>query len=333
VTAIQELVAAMGCASLLTKLRIVQFEHAAANGIQFAGGGNKQNPAAPHIQPVNGRRGLNEVGLTDGIMSALWRLGPFGASYAVTANVENLHLASDIAFIHRASKRIRLYQAKVASLHGKTYKLKSSVTAQQVSGLKALESKKISIGNVAFDVSVRLALYQAGVQSNRSMSTSSTFGVSADIGWGIFGVSQHDFLASNRRFAMPWPSFQDDSKIARLYYDQCLHGAPQSPCGVLAAPVLARAVPSQTNPKATHAKISDVGGLVVQPWEFDFKLWTQQGNSKQQPAVSTQGADLDPPEFEQYEDGSLDPASDEFVEEVRLVMRRPRGPQIHLVII
>lgn len=332
-TAVQELAAAMGCASLLTKLRVVQFEHAARAGIQIGGGGTTNVRTAPRFQPVNGPRGLNEVGLTDGIMTALWRLGPIGASYAVTANVENLHLASDIAFIHRATKRILLYQSKVAWFDGANFRLKSNVTAQQVSDLKVLESKTISIGGVSFVVSTRLALYQAGLPNNNTMSTSLNFGVSPELAGLIAGVAQQDVFSSTRNFGMPWPSFQEDSQVARRYYDDCLSGIPHSPCGVLAAPVLGRPVSTQKNPRVTHSKIAVVGGSVVRPWEFDFKQWTQLGDSQQQTAATTPGADLDSPEFEPYEDGRVDPVTEEFVREVQLVLRRPRGPQMHLVII
>jgi hypothetical protein len=322
----------MGCASLLARLRVVQFEHAALAGTQFARGGTKNKRTNPLIRAVNGPRGLNEVGVTDGVMAALWRFGPIAASYAVTANVENLHLASDIAIIHRATTRILLYQAKVASFDGANFKLKSSVTAKQVSDLTALESKKLNIGKVAFDVSTRLALYQAGEGSFGSMSTSPIFGVSARLALAIAGVSPHDIAESARGSGMPWPSFQFDHTVARDYYEECLQGTPQSPCGVLAAPILGQPVSSRKNPTVTYAKIDKVVASAVRPWEFDFKQWTQLSNSQQQSAT-TRATDLGSFEFEPYEDDGIDPATDEFVQEVRSVMKRPRGPQIHLVII
>jgi hypothetical protein len=184
----------MGCASLLTRLRIQEYSYAAKRGLQVGGGGRKTNKTAPVIQPImDPCLGLNEVGLTDTIMATIWRLGPLGASYAVTSNVENLHLASDIAIIHRSAKRILLYQSKVACLKGTDFKLKSPVTQAQASELTSLASKMIKIGPDEFSVSTRLALYQVGTAANNSMKSSFEFGVPPTIGYGIVGLSLEDF--------------------------------------------------------------------------------------------------------------------------------------------
>jgi hypothetical protein len=150
VTAEQSLTGAMGCASWRSHFRLR--EHAALTGV------------ATVIRGANSLRiehagvmDLNEVGITDVVMAAIWRFGPRAAAYAISSHAEARHLGADIAIIHQPTSRILLYQAKLASSHDGEFRLKSPVTRQQ---LTLLRRQRVKIEDTWYQITGRLALYQ-----------------------------------------------------------------------------------------------------------------------------------------------------------------------------
>ncbi len=106
--------------------------------------------------------GLNEVGITDGVLAAIWRFGPNAAVYAISSHAEANHLGADIAIVQLSASRILLYQAKLARLRDDVYKLKSQVTKSQlILQLKLLRRRRpIEILGIRYQITSRLALYQ-----------------------------------------------------------------------------------------------------------------------------------------------------------------------------
>jgi hypothetical protein len=210
-----------------------------------------------------------------------------------------------------------------------------------------LASKAIEIDSEVYSVTTRLALYQDGRTANASMDSSSDFGVPAKIGYGIVGLSIDDLVSSTRRFGMPIPSFLNDCDIARGYYESCLQGTPQSPCGVLAAPVLADLHVAPPDNQHTHQKIERVLASVVLPWEFEFIKWIEQCSPLDALADSVPGVIGSPFDrvesiasavgeqmvFPDYEAGNseTDPSL-EFRLQAELALKRS-GRQLHLIII
>ncbi len=78
---------------------------------------------------------LNEVGVTDAVMSTLWCHSPQDATYAITSQAEATVLGGDLAIVD-ASNVIHVYQSKIVeSIDAATdeYVLKSAVTHAQAS--------------------------------------------------------------------------------------------------------------------------------------------------------------------------------------------------------
>jgi hypothetical protein len=150
VTAEQSLVGAMGCASWRSHYRLN--EHAALTHVASIIRGGKSLRVAEA-----GVLDLNEVGITDAVLAAIWRFGPGSAAYAISSRAEARHLGADIAIIHQPTSRILLYQAKLARHNDGEFTLKSPVTRQQ---LALLRRRRIEIEGTRYQVTGRLALYQ-----------------------------------------------------------------------------------------------------------------------------------------------------------------------------
>ena len=127
VTVANQLAGAMGLASWRAHLSFTDYAASSPGGKTFAGG-KKSPPKAKAVMVTD----LNEIGVTDSVMAALWGSGPFGSAAATTGPAEKHYLGADIAIIDQAANRLLLYQAKVGHLVSSTdLKLKSKVTASQ----------------------------------------------------------------------------------------------------------------------------------------------------------------------------------------------------------
>lgn len=150
-TAEQSLTGAMGCASWRSHFRLG--EHAALAPVA----GVIRGGASPRIESAD-VLDLNEVGITDAVLAAIWRFGPRAAAYAISVRAEARHLGADIAIVHQRASRILLYQAKLARHDNGVFRLKSPVTSGQLALLT--RRRPIEIQGSKYQMTGRLALYQ-----------------------------------------------------------------------------------------------------------------------------------------------------------------------------
>lgn len=144
----------MGLASWRARWTLSEYAAAATGG-----GALSSRSGRPHFNRSLNPLGLNEVGVTDAVLATLWQFGPGGAAYGVSARAESHYFGADIALVDVMSKRILLYQAKLARLDGSDLKLKSHVP---VSHVKHLTRAAVRIGGDRYTIAGRLALYQVG---------------------------------------------------------------------------------------------------------------------------------------------------------------------------
>ena len=230
----------MGCASWRSVFRLR--EHAAI---------------APASATIHGRRslsvspsdvlGLNEVGVTDLVMAAVWRFGPNAAAYAVAQGAEHDHLGADIAILHRATSRILLHQAKLAHLSDGTFTLKSEVTAGQVGKLR---KRFVVIQDIRYKMSGRLALYQADSAPFLHRWPHPAWWPEP---WMWQPTGWHPALTN-----LTW----SDRQVGRYYYEQMLAFSPCSPGGILSAPV----------PRGQET-VKTIRESATLPWEFGTYGW------------------------------------------------------------
>ena len=236
-TAEQSLVGAMGCASWRAHHRLREYAELAPAGGIIRGG--------PTLQPITQRvapLGLNEVGVTDSVMATLWRFGPNAAAYAVSPGAESNHLGADIAIVHSGTRRVLLYQAKLAWFDGAMFRLKSDAPAAQVS---MLARTSVVLDGVDFAVTGRLAVYQA--------DSTPFLGSCEPFFW--FDEWERHFRRGPRR-----RDFARRPEVGRRYYEGVLRDGC-SPSGVLAAPISGDSIVSAVEPSKCW------------PWEFDTYEW------------------------------------------------------------
>jgi hypothetical protein len=260
----QSLTGAMGIASWRSHQRLR--DHAAVAPLgQMIGGRD-----APVVQPAT-VLGLNEVGVTDLVMAALWRHGPHAASYAVTGPAEHNHLGADIAILRSSAAQIVLYQAKLARLEGAALTLKSPVTEDQ---LELLQQPTVELEGATYQVTGRLALYQC------------------DHTPYLYRCGPPSWYWPWSEWRWPMATSGDALHLGGRYYEQVLATCECSPSGVLAASVATLA-----------AEVVAIDPSSTWPWEFDFYEWNK-GNSPldNPPAGWRLPGDTPPPppEFSRY---------------------------------
>ncbi|BCW39698.1 hypothetical protein StoSoilB3_12330 [Arthrobacter sp. StoSoilB3] len=106
---------------------------------------------------------LNEVGVTDTVMTALWRHAGENAVYAVTSAAEKAVFGGDLAIVDRA-KTIRVYQAKLVKeidFAANKYVLKSALTQKH---LGHLNTASFVWDGDTYEKHGYLALYQRELQ-------------------------------------------------------------------------------------------------------------------------------------------------------------------------
>jgi hypothetical protein len=295
----------MGCASWRVHYRVREYRDLAPSGSVIHGG-----PAnSPWTKPPNAF-GLNEVGVTDSVMMSLWRFGPKAATFAVSQGAEANHLGADIAIMHSTSRRLLLYQAKLAKLNKDRFRLKSPVTASQAN---LLLQKSVTLNGIQYAVTGRLALYQV------------------DITPYIYRCIY--------RFVFAWPywwpwvsshrKFVPNAQVGRDYYVDMLVGCRCSPSGVLAAPA--------TGP----APIDSVPESQTWPWEFFTYGWLHRtspldtGPDSNGRPIDQEGTNGEPPAFEAYrsDEGQTQEGATALVRELADQLRLPENHSLYLVVI
>jgi hypothetical protein len=293
-TAEQSLAGAMGCASWRARLRLLDYAAACLSGGQIRGG-PITSPVTHRLAPL----GLNEVGVTDAVMAALWRFGPKDVSYVVSTGAETNHLGADIAFLHRASNRILVYQAKLGRFDGTCFFLKSDVTASQ---MRLLGRRSVKVDGAKYGFSGRLAIYQA--DNAPFLGACQHFGLMEFI-WG------HE----------TGPFFTPEPEIGSVYYrDQLRHGC--SPSGILACRVSGK------------EPITTVDGAGVWPWEFDVHSWLL-GRSPLNDKDSGDRELSRAPDFPEFREGASDVQSldAEFAERLARALRLPTSHRLYVIAI
>lgn len=127
------LAGAMGIASWRVRATLEEYAQSVASPgavLQLSGNGVVTGRPEPWS--------LNEVGVTDAAMAALWRHAPADMTYVVSSQAEAAVLGGDLAIVD-GSQAIRVYQAKLVKEIDRTaneYVLKSPLTSAHVSHLR-----------------------------------------------------------------------------------------------------------------------------------------------------------------------------------------------------
>lgn len=305
VTAEQSLVGAMGCASWRAHYRVREYIDLAPSGGVIRGGPtNAPSTARPDAL------GLNEVGVTDSVMTTLWRFGPNAAAFAVSSGAEANHLGADIAIVHSATTRLLVYQAKLASLVNGRFTLKSKVTVSQA---RMLQRKSVTLGGLRHGMTGRFALYQAD---------STPF----------IDHCRHR-IWFDWRYRLPWDSMQTgfvhNAEVGRDYYREVLARCRCSPSGVLAAPVIATAA------------IESVAESATWPWEFDTYEWLRQSSpldpnpGSVHRGIDREGTNREPPDFDSYRAAPGQPLDGpaELARELAARLRLPLSHRLYVVFV
>ena len=296
VTMEQTLVGAMGLASWAARSRLLEYADAAT-----AGGLIKVVRGVPTRAGV-GPTTLSEVGVTDAVMATIWATGPTRAAYAVSAAAEAGHLGADIAIVHMATRRVLLYQAKLARLDMKRdlFRLKSTLTVDQRA---KLGEREVDLDGDRYMVTGRLAIYQVD-------HTCCIDGCDdPDLAWWRHRL---DWPTSPRRRPFgPW--------TGTTYYTDVLLRHRCSPSGILAA-------------GATFRSRVPVGS--TWPWEFETFGWLRGTNDG---PIFKDGSTADPPLFDAYADQQLRPRDIQLATQLASRLATALGPSrrklLHVVLL
>lgn len=300
----QTMAGAMGCASWRVRDRLLEYAHLAPHGGVITGG-----PSTPPTVASAKVLGLNEVGVTDAVMTTLWRCGPQGAAFAVSSGAEANHLGADIAIVDAAQRRILLYQAKLAAADGAALTLKSEVKVSQARRLR--RRRPVRLRGVDYKVTGRLALYQGDHTPLLDRCGHCWMCASRSV------VGRFDW---ERWWHWPGPP---DPTIGREYYKSVISGRGCSPGGVLAARV------------STADAIRSVDRLATWPWEFDLHHW-HRGRSpldRLRRAGTPVGVGE---EFEPYEGEDVEPSADlaeELSETLAPALGIPASRRVYLIVL
>jgi hypothetical protein len=249
VTVEHSLVGAMGCASWRSHCQLR--ERAELPNIPRAIRG-RASLAFGRVGALD----LNEVGVTDTALAAIWRFGPIGAAYAVSSHAEAQQLGADIAIVRAGARRILLYQAKLAEAKDGLFSLKSAVTRKQLGLLRRV--RVVEIQGKEFQLTARLALYQQDVTSYLSSCPPGLISTLSSTPW-LCGPGP-----------LPPGAWLPIPEIGRDYYRKMLVGHGWSPGGILAAHVPAKGKAIKSVPVAN-----------TWPWEFDTYRWLLSGGPRE----------------------------------------------------
>ncbi len=312
-TAEQSLVGAMGCASWRSHYRLREYAALAPIAGVIRGG------ASPRIESAD-VLDLNEVGVTDAVLAAIWRFGPSVAAYAISSHAEAKHLGADIAFVHLPTSRILLYQAKLARYDDSgAFRLKSPVTRKQLDLLR--RRHPIEIQGIRYQRTGRLALYQQDLTPHLGHCPAPFMpGMWQEPWWSGPGPLP----------AGPGGTWGPMPKIGRRYYETVLARCGCSPSGVLAA-----LVPSGREP------VTSVAVASTWPWEFQAHQWLRQasphGGRQRADADADEGFGGPAPDFGQYAPTTAQPPPSNraarIARELAERLRLPTSIQLHVIIL
>jgi hypothetical protein len=249
-TAEQSLVGALGCASW--RSHYLLREHAALARVATVIRGSD----ALRIEGTSATH-LNEVGITDTVLAAIWRFGPNAAGYAISSRAEAEHLGADIAIIHQPTSRILLYQAKLARHDDRSFKLKSPVTKRQLGILR--RRNRIEIQGARYQITGRLALYQQDLTPYLGHCPPPFM---HDMWWRPWEAGPHPLPATGGGES----GWEPSPEVGREYFETVLARHGCSPSGVLAALV----------PSSEHDRVNSIVEVSTWPWEFDAHQWLRQ---------------------------------------------------------
>lgn len=293
-----QLAGAMGLASWRAHLSMTDYESASAVGKTLTGG--RKSP--PKFKAVVAT-GLNEVGVTDSVMAALWGSGPFESAADTTGPAEKHHLGADMAIIDKSANRLLLYQAKIGSLISSTdLELKSKVTTSQVALMK---KSAVTVDGIKYAVTGRLAIYQTDYRPH-----------------------MHSYPGIPWVHGLLWSWAAKPSKALK-YYREVLSAYSYSPCGVLAA-----TVPSGIS------HIERVAARDTWPWEFDAYQWACGARSYLDLSETRKASRGGPrgPDWRDVRDEDhepivgLEPGDPEFAFRLREALGVPTSRQLHVLV-
>jgi hypothetical protein len=307
-TAEQSLVGAMGCASWRSHYRLR--EHAALAPLA----GIIRGDESLRIERPDAMD-LNEVGITDLVLAAIWRFGPSAAAYAVSSHAEARHLGADIAIVHLSTSRILLYQAKLARRDKGAFTLKSPVTKHQLALLG--RRRRIEIQGARYQLTGRLALYQQDATPYLG-HCSPTF---------VTGLWQMPWWSGAGPFtAASGGAWEPEPEIGEKYYQAVLAGCGSSPSGVLAALV-----------PGGRDRVTSVDMKSTWPWEFDAYEWFQAASPADGRAqdAAEQGFGGSAPGFGRYFSDLAEPQSSDQITGIASVLadrlRLPASTRLHVI--
>lgn len=308
VTAEQSLVGAMGCASWRSHYRLREHVALAPAAGVIRGSGSLRFDDVDVLD-------LNEVGVTDAVLAAIWRFGPRAAAYAISSHAEARHLGADIAVVHLSTSRILLYQAKLAAHDEGIFRLKSPVTRRQLALLR--RRRLVEIEGASYQMTGRLALYQQDLTPH--LRCCPRWWTSA-MWWEPWWPAAGPPPAGRAEIWVRAP------EIGREYYETVLSRCGCSPSGVLAALV-----------PGGHDRVTSVAVASTWPWEYDTYEWLRQGSRDDggDQADMGRGFGDGAPDFEQYFPTIADPQSSDraagIARELAQGLRLPASTRLHVI--
>lgn len=245
-----EVSSAMGLASWRAHCWYSEYTKAQQSAKIITGG-----PVSP---PTIGRPeswGLNEVGVTDAVMTTMWKLGPANVSFAVSSGAESNHFGADIAILDRTGGRLVVYQAKLARLEQKRLRLKSNVEQEHLKLLlcpRNITLESMPESKKKFSIISRLALYQIDCKHYLTSSQST-------VRWNMWG---EPWFVEELGYETSWRMLPPQERLRTYYNDYVRRGLSSG--GVLAARVDASLIDKESQ----NIKWVDIPK--TWPWEFDL---------------------------------------------------------------
>ncbi|NPD06522.1 hypothetical protein HN031_17745 [Nocardioides sp. zg-1308] len=269
VNAVQRLAGAMGIASWKTRATLKEYALASD-----AAGRILEKKGAGVATAVPSRWSVNEVGVTDGSMTSLWRHAQVGSTYAITSQAESQVLGGDLAIVDGADS-LRIYQAKLVErvdTATNEYVLKSPLTHAHTF---LLHTGTFDWDGRTFKKRGFLALYQQdlGLIPGTRTPTRSVW-------WAATATSVN---------APP---------LGAVYYWDMMGGTQRNPARMASARgIMAAPIPPLPAPK----KVDRVPLLDSWPWEFFVaNVWTG-------PSAGGDSDDASPRSSQRYFEGAPSP--------------------------
>lgn len=245
-TRCQLLAGALGLASWRARAHLEDYADTSVRALRLTTKGTvKSANLRPVVAGAQRRPAVSELGVTDAVLATIWRFAPQGITHEVSPLAERYFTGSDIAFVDGDTRRILLYQAKVARLSGLALRLKSEVTVHQRTLLTS--KRPLMIAGHNYSLTGRLAMYQTEYGANW-YGTRRSFPAWRSVALaGLGGLPAADLV---------------ERGASQDYYALVMAGEDASPCGVMAGSL----------PLGSGA-LSSVDVRNSWPWEYDVYKW------------------------------------------------------------